>query len=600
MHYITTKPGIISRSKEKDGFFIEYHRLMRNPLLSIMKVQNVDTFIIPCLRSILKNDFDIVQTTFPMDAFAASIAKTMRGISFVHYMIDSFQPYYYITKYGKFMLKKSVNSAARVTAPSHFIIDDIKKNFGLDALLTPPAVDTDQFRLCGNKDLENPRILYTSSLHDPRKGFIILVRAFERLLDYIPGARLQLSGHVHPKAIEIMYESVGLKARRAIDILGVGRREDLPGLYRNAAVTVLPSLNESFGMVLLESLASGTPIVGSRSGGIPDIFINSNAEIGILFEPKEGSEGLCEAIMRGLELAKDPGVWKKCRSHAESFSWDKIGPRFERIYGEIVDGKEAKKVSVHAKKGEVSKKATGEFKIQTGRSKFTLNRVFDDALDELEIDYDTYHKVDLFKPLSTYILSRLLKKGVRRGRVLVIGPFPLPLTLLFEKLGFDVEGVGIVQRHEPWKDIQNPMRISDMGNLKDLTGRYDVIVFDGILKHLQDPGRILRILSDKLITEGTLILITRNKANAQIRCRISRGNDNDRDVGLLDDLANTGSHNKVVMHRIYTLREIEKLVTNAGFKNESNYMIKEKALEGSLFPIPIGSYFLKNFYYFVQ
>src|SRR3990172_9467904 len=221
VHYITSKPGIRKRVKEKDGIFIEYHRLMNSPLLSAVKAQNLDTFIFPSINALLKNDFDIVQTVLPMDAFAASVTKKLKGTPFVHYMIDSFQPYYYITRYGKFMLRTGIQSAVQVTAPSRFIADNVKKNFGIDALLTPPPVDT----------------------------------------DHVTNARLQLSGHVHPRAIEVVYNSVGPKARNSIDILGVGKREDLPALYRQAAVTVLPSVNEAFGMVLLESLASCTPIL---------------------------------------------------------------------------------------------------------------------------------------------------------------------------------------------------------------------------------------------------------------------------------------------------------------------------------------------------
>jgi hypothetical protein len=499
------------------------------------------------------------------------------------------------------MLRKGVNSAARVVAPSNFVVENVKKHFSVDALLLPPAVDTKQFTLCAEKDLHNPCILYTSSLHDPRKGFISLVKAFEKLLDHLPTARLQLSGHIHPKAIELVFQSVTTKARRAIEILGVGRCEDLPDLYRQAAVTVLPSINEAFGMVLLESLASGTPIVGTNSGGIPDIF--SKEGIGTLFEPGGRPEELCKAILRSLELAQDATVWKNCRNHADSFSWDKIGPRFEQIYEELLDGKNVKKISIPSEKEEVLKEATTEYNMHMGWSKFRLNRVFDDALDEMEIDYDTYHKVDLYKPFSTYILGWLLKKGIREGNVLVIGSFTLPLTILFKKMGFGVEGIGMAQKREPWKDIQNPKRITDIGELINLSGHYDVIVCDDLLKHMEDPDGILRVFREKLNNEGTLILTTRNISDGKVDRRFSIGKNyiskpiKRRSDGPITD----GDQKRFVSNRVYNLKGIEKLITDAGFsRNESNYIIKEKAVESSLFPIPIRSYFSKSLYYFVQ
>ena len=601
VHYITSKPGIRKRVKEKDGIFIEYHRLMNSPLLSAVKAQNLDTFIFPSINALLKNDFDIVQTVLPMDAFAASVTKKLKGTPFVHYMIDSFQPYYYITRYGKFMLRTGIQSAVQVTAPSRFIIDNVKKNFGIDALLTPPPVDTDQFTLCEKKDLDHPRILYTSSIHDPRKGFLMLVKAFEKLLDHVPDARLQLSGHVHPKAIEVVYKSVGPKARNSIDILGVGKREDLPGLYRQAAVTVLPSVNEAFGMVLLESLASGTPIVGARSGGIPDIL--STEEIGTLFEPEEGLEGLCRAIMRGLELAQDGDVRGKCRKHAESFSWNTLGPRFEKLYEEITDTCNRKRVRTFTKKRNVPDAATDKPSVRTHLIEADLKTIFDDALDEIEIDYDNYYRVDSYKPLCTYVAKWLLNNGLQRGSVLVVSYFTFPLKLLLEKCGFTVRGIEVTKKHEPWNDLGNRTIISDIHALKDESGCYDIVICDDIIQYCEFPVRVLQILRDKLKPEGTLIFVTENAANGNSRLRLLMGKNiypvlNSDAPGEVKSIE---SEKGISGYRKYTMEEAEKLTEEAGFAvTQGSYIIKEKAVEGSLFPIPFFLYFYKRLYYFIQ
>ncbi len=580
---------------------IEYHRLLNNPLLHLIQVENLDTFVLPCIHSILKNDFDIVQTFLPMDAFAASIAKTVKGTSFVHFMIDRYQPHYYITKYGRFMLRRGIESASKVTAVSNFIIDDVRKRFNVDAMLTPPPVDTDQFTICENKDLNHPRILYTSSLHDPRKGFLLLVKAFEKLLDYIPGAQLQLSGHAHPKAVEVIFQSVVPRTRKAIEILGVGRREDLPSLYRNAAVTVLPSLNEAFGMVLTESLASGTPIVGSRSGGIIDIITNN--EIGVFFDPEGGPEGLCKAILRGLELSQDPDVWKKCRKHAESFSWHSIGPRFEKLYEEIVDTASRKRVRMFAKNRKARETAPDKPAIQAQLNKTDLQRIFDDALDEIEIDYENYYKVDRYKPLCTYVAGWLLGNRQQRGSVLVLSCFTFPMNLLLRKCGFTVKGIEITQKHEPWSDLGNQTIISDIQALKDESGHYDIIVCDDILQYCEFPVMALQILNDKLNPEGTLILATENAVNGNLRLRLLRGKNiyPPLNSDLTGESRSMEVEKTITQYRGYTLEEAEKLTAEAGFSvNQGSYIIKEKAVEDSLFRIPLLPYFYKRLYYFVQ
>jgi glycosyltransferase involved in cell wall biosynthesis len=597
VYYITTKPGIRSRTNEKDGFSLEYHRLMKSPFLSLIRAQNLDSFILPCLRSILRHDVDIVQTFLPMDAFAASMVKAIKGTSFVHFMIDRFQPHYYITGYGKFMLRRGIQQAARVTAVSNFVIADLKNQFGIDATLTPPPVDTDQFTLCEGKDLQNPRILYTSSLHDPRKGFMLLVKAFEKLLDSIPNARLQLSGHVHPSAVKAIDESVSQRTRRSIDILGVGKREDLPELYRQAAVTVLPSVNEAFGMVLTESLASGTPVVGSKSGGVLDVI--TNTQVGSLFDPDGGAEGLCKALLRGLELTQDPDVWKKCRNHAESFSWNRVGPRFENVYSEVIDSRKNAVSHKHVKYRDIPKNSPEQEIIPDRPKGRLLSRVFDDALDGLEIDYDNYYKVDRFKPWCTYILNWLLSNGIRTGNILVVGCYTLPLRMLLKKFGFTVKGIGMTVGREPWNDNGNEMRLRDLSILKDEKGSYDVIICDDISHAIQYSGRIMQIFRDILNTEGLLIMTTREAKDR--RSRFLPGNGNailDLAEGSTNEANSPGGEKRLAAYHEFNLGKVEKLVCDAGFSvDQRSYIIKEKAIEGSLFPIPVYSYFCKKVSY---
>jgi len=116
----------------------------------------------------------------------------------------------------------------------------------------------------------------------------------------------------------------------------------MPRLYSEASVTVLPSIDEAQGMVLTESLACGTPVVGTNEGGIPEII--SDPGIGTLFEsyPSDSqttAERLCEAILRGLDLSKDPGTTDHCIQYATRFSWEVLGSEIERLYFAVLDGK---------------------------------------------------------------------------------------------------------------------------------------------------------------------------------------------------------------------------------------------------------------------
>ncbi|MDD1745864.1 MAG: glycosyltransferase, partial [Candidatus Methanoperedens sp.] len=525
VHYISTKPGSISRKKTQDGVEVEYHRLIENPLLTVCKVQKFDTFSLSCLGSLLKNDYDIVQTTFPMDAFAASVYKSIKGTPFVHYMFDRFYPRYYITKYGKLVFNRCIRTASRIGTISSFIRDDLKEKFGVEGVVIPGTVDTEQFTLGEDRDLSTPCILSTSSLQEPRKRIDLLVKAFERLLVHMPNAVLILSGHTVPERTRMLLASVSPGTRKAIEILGVGRREDLPRLYRNAAITVLPSVNEAFGLVILESLASGTPVAGTRSGGIPDIL--NDPRTGVLFEEGDGPEELCKALLKGLELSRDPETKMRCRRHAEQYSWSKIGPLYEKLYSDALDGGQQGKSGIMKKKmGEKKIPASSEClgrHLKNPSNKKSLDYLFDDALDGLDIDYDNYYRIDLYKPFCTYILGWLFDNGVRKGDVLVIGFFTRPLAVFLEKCGFTVREVGISQRGGSLKVPENEIPISGLHTLKDIPGTYDVIICDDIIQYSEYPERTLQILRDKLNSGGKILLTIENAANCITPLHLLRG-----------------------------------------------------------------------------
>jgi phosphatidylinositol alpha-mannosyltransferase len=121
-----------------------------------------------------------------------------------------------------------------------------------------------------------------------------------------------------------------------VRFLGAGQLADLPALFGRAAISVLPSRWEPFGMVLLESMATGTPVVATRDGAIPEIV--TDPALGRLFDPgPEGTvepnnlDGLVNALAEGLELSRRPETADRCRVYAEQFSWAAVGPRFETL-----------------------------------------------------------------------------------------------------------------------------------------------------------------------------------------------------------------------------------------------------------------------------
>ncbi|MEM3587017.1 MAG: glycosyltransferase family 4 protein, partial [Candidatus Jordarchaeaceae archaeon] len=111
------------------------------------------------------------------------------------------------------------------------------------------------------------------------------------------------------------------------------RLDELALLYRAADVFVLPSINEAFGMVILEAMASGTPCIVSNSGACPEIV----QDCGLIFEQGNYLD-LAEKILQVLEnnnLAQTLAS-KGYESSRKVFSWEKAVAQYEKLYSCLI------------------------------------------------------------------------------------------------------------------------------------------------------------------------------------------------------------------------------------------------------------------------
>ena len=98
--------------------------------------------------------------------------------------------------------------------------------------------------------------------------------------------------------------------------------------YAGAWATVLPSMFESFGMVLVESLACGTPIVVADHAAPPELVRPGAGRVTQHGDPESLADGLRDA----LALAKKPETVDRCRAVASDYSWARLAERLEALY----------------------------------------------------------------------------------------------------------------------------------------------------------------------------------------------------------------------------------------------------------------------------
>lgn len=205
---------------------------------------------------------------------------------------------------------------------------------GVDDDVFRPLSEGEKERLKGELGIEGRVVLYVSRM-SPRKGPHILLNAFQNLSKEMDDVTLVMagSGEMLP-FLRAQAKFLGIDDR--VRFLGYVDDSLLPRLFGMADVFVLPSTTaEAFGIVILEAMAAGVPVVATDVGGIPEIIMNS--ESGLLVPPGNELE-LRNAIQKLLldeELAKRFGSNGR-RAVEERYSWKKVTEGIEKAYENVM------------------------------------------------------------------------------------------------------------------------------------------------------------------------------------------------------------------------------------------------------------------------
>jgi phosphatidylinositol alpha-mannosyltransferase len=173
-----------------------------------------------------------------------------------------------------------------------------------------------------------PNILFVGRFSESRKGFRYLVRAMPAIRSQFPDARLIVVGRGDPDPYQRFLHEHGIDD--AV-FAGVVSANMLPRYYASADVFCAPSTGrESFGLILLEALASGKPVVASAIPGYCGVI--SNGREGVLVEPKD-EQALALGIVRVLA---DRDLRERLRAnglaHVQQFSWERVAERVLAVY----------------------------------------------------------------------------------------------------------------------------------------------------------------------------------------------------------------------------------------------------------------------------
>ncbi len=234
--------------------------------------------------------------------------------------------------------------ADRLISPTKFMVDQLVTGFELPPELVarvPNGIDPDLWKpsadLGGSDEpVEREQLVLSWGRVQFEKGFQVLARAMGNVRNRVPGVQCTIAGRgSYQPELQAQIDVEGVSD--IVHIAGFVDDAELRLLTQRAGCVVIPSLYEPFGLVALEALAAGAPLVVARTGGLAELIEGTDA--GLTFEPGRPDDlaGCIERVLTDPFLAAE--LTRNARELIErKYSWRAIAEATARVYSVAVSG----------------------------------------------------------------------------------------------------------------------------------------------------------------------------------------------------------------------------------------------------------------------
>ena len=293
--------------------------------------------LLRAVRRALRNEdlasYDLIHAHFSSPS--GTIARILSRESGKPYVVTEHSSRFDLTFEQGVDVPEVLVDAKRIICVSPGIKHSIESVAGSELLnlsIIPNPIDTSEFKPSVSAETHTGplRLLFVGHLL-PRKGVDVLLSALGRITNEGTDAELVVIGTgLEMDRLRKQAASLGLDSR--VHFLGARPHEEMASYYSESDVVVLSSYAESFGVVVVEALASGKPVVATRSGG-PEHIIDDT--VGVLVETGD-SDGLADAILNVADRL-DTFVPEKLAGFVRNrYSMKYVGGQISTVYSETI------------------------------------------------------------------------------------------------------------------------------------------------------------------------------------------------------------------------------------------------------------------------
>lgn len=338
--------------RNNDNFPRVYDFYLRPPWVPAAPIRGFIAFLVYFVPTLLKlawflkkQDIELIMIEYPVpDMYYFYVLKPLMKLKLIVGIHgDDILSLHLLLRYERWLVKRMARGANWLLAHSSSLMSQAERLVGHlngNRSYLPCGIETNELRALAKKDIAQfavpmrPYVLTVAKLYE-RKGLDVLLHAVEKISETVSGYRFVIVGD-GPEELALKTLAVQLGIGDIVIFVGELQKEQIAKLYHHSEFFVLPSRSEPFGIVLLEAMAFGKAVIGTKVGGIPE-FVTDGLN-GILVPPNDPAI-LAESI---ILLINNPELRSKIAKNGfdlveRQYDFRVIVGRYVELFQKIVD-----------------------------------------------------------------------------------------------------------------------------------------------------------------------------------------------------------------------------------------------------------------------